>query len=79
VFFAPQYLAAGLALILMLFLVLESILRGAFIQTVARTTLVLAMLAAAILLLHFWRYVLVGGLVAMGFYLLFERLRELTG
>jgi uncharacterized membrane protein len=79
VFFAPQYLAAGLALILLLFLVLESILRGAFVPTVARTTLVLAMLAALILLFHFWKYVLVGALVAMGVYLLLERLRELTG
>jgi hypothetical protein len=79
VFFAPRYLWGGLAVIFILFLVLESILRGAFVQTVARTTLVLAMLAALILFFQFWRYVIVGGLLAMGIYLLFERLRELTG
>jgi hypothetical protein len=79
IFFAPHYLWAGLAVIFILFLVLESVLRGAFVGTVARITLVLAMLAALILFLHFWRYVVVGALLAMGVYLLFERLRELTG
>jgi hypothetical protein len=79
VFFAPGYLWAGLAVILILFVVLESILRGAFIITVARITLVLAMIAALILFFHFWKYVTVGVLLAMGVYLLFERLRELTG
>jgi hypothetical protein len=79
VFFAPHYVWAGLVVIFILFVVLESILRGAFVGTVARITLVLAMLAALILLFHFWRYVIVGALLAMGAYLLFERLRELTG
>ena len=44
VFFAPTYIWAGLALILILFVVTESILRGAFIQTVSRVTLILALL-----------------------------------
>jgi uncharacterized membrane protein len=39
---------------------------------------VLAMIAAVILFFHFWKYVIVGLLAAMGVYLLFERLRELT-
>lgn len=78
VFFAPKYFWAGLAVILLIFVVLESVLRGAFVQTLARTSVVLAMIAAAILFFHFWKYVIVGLLLAMGVYLLFERLRELT-
>lgn len=78
VFFAPNYLWAGLAVIFVLFVVLESILRGAFVPTVGRISVVLAMIAAFILFFHFWKYVIVGVLVAMGVYLLFERLRELT-
>ncbi|MEW6092812.1 MAG: hypothetical protein AB1531_02495 [Chloroflexota bacterium] len=78
VFFVPNYLWAGLAVIFVLFVVLESILRGAFVPTVARISVVLALLAAFILFFHFWKYVIVGVLVAMGVYLLFERLRELT-
>jgi len=59
--------------------VLESILRGAFVPTVARITVVLAMVAALILFFHFWKYVILGVLLAAGVYLLFGHLRELTG
>lgn len=78
VFFAPNYFWGGLAVILLTFLLLESILRGALVTTLARLSVVLAMAAAVILFFHFWKYVIVGLLVAMGIYLLFERLRELT-
>jgi hypothetical protein len=79
VFFAPDYLWAGLAMITLLFVLFESILRGAFITTVARITLILAMVAAFILFIHFWKYIIVGVLLAMGIYLLFQRLREIAG
>jgi hypothetical protein len=78
VFFVPNYFLAGLGVILLIFLLLESILRGAFVQTVARTSVVLGLAAAAILLFHFWKYVIVGVFLALGIYLLYERLRELT-
>jgi hypothetical protein len=78
VFFAPAFLWTGLMVIFVLFLVLESILRGAFVPTVARLSVVLAMIAALILFFHFWKYIIVGVMVVMGIYLLFERLRELT-
>ncbi len=78
VFFAPNYFLAGLGVILLIFLLLKSILRGAFVQTVARTSVLLGLAAAAILLFHFWKYVIVGVFLALGVYLLYERLRELT-
>jgi hypothetical protein len=78
IFFAPNFLWTGLVVIFVLFLVLESILRGAFITTVARISVVLGMLAALILFFHFWKYIIVGALLVMGGYLLYERLRELT-
>jgi hypothetical protein len=79
ILFVPKYLWAGLLIILILFLVTESILRGAFVQTVGRITLLLAMAASLILLLHFWKWIIVVALVAMGVSLMFQRLRELTG
>lgn len=78
IFFAPHYLWAGLAIILTLFVVLESVLRGAFVQTVARITLVLAMLATVILFLHFWKWIILVALLVMGISLMVQRLRELT-
>ncbi len=79
IFFAPKYIWAGLVVILILFVVAESFLRGAFVQTVGRITLILAMLTALILFFHFWKWIIAGALVAMGISLMFQRLRELTG
>jgi uncharacterized membrane protein len=79
IFLTPQYLWTGLVIILILFVVTESFLRGAFVQTVGRITLILAMVAALILFLHFWKWILVAALVAMGISLMYQRLRELTG
>lgn len=79
IFFAPHYIWAGLAVILMLFVTAESILRGAFVQTVGRITLILAMLASVILVIHFWKGIILVALLVMGVSLMVQRLRELTG
>jgi hypothetical protein len=79
IFFAPGYLWASLAVILILLVVIESFLRGAFIQTVARVTLILALVSALILFIHFWKWIILVGLVTMGVSLMYNRLRELAG
>jgi K+-sensing histidine kinase KdpD len=79
IFFAPTFIWAGLVIIMILFVLAESILRGAFIDTMTRITLFLALVSAFILFFHFWDAILVVGLVALGIYLMLQRLRELTG
>jgi hypothetical protein len=79
IFFAPSFIWAGLVIIMILFVLAESILRGAFIETMTRITLFLALVSALILFIHFWDWILVGGLVALGAFLMWQRLRELTG
>lgn len=79
VFFAPHYLAAGLAIITLLFVVTESVLRGAFIQTMGQLTVFLAVIASVILFLHFWSWFLMAALLAVAVFLMVQRLRELTG
>jgi hypothetical protein len=79
IFFAPSYLWASLAVMLILFVVAESFLRGAFILTVARVTLLLALVAGFILLIHFWKWILVAALVIMGISLMYQRLKEIAG
>jgi hypothetical protein len=79
VFFAPHYLAVGLAIITLLFIVTESILRGAFVETVAQLTLFLSIIGSVILLIHFWSWFLMGVLLAIAVFLMIQRLRELTG
>jgi hypothetical protein len=78
IFFAPHYTWAALPIILILFIVLESILHGAFIQAVARITLILAMITTVILFLHFWKWIILAAILAIGISLMIQRLRELT-
>lgn len=76
---APDVLPAGLAIITLLFIVIESFLRGAFAHTVGEVTVILAVVAAVIIFLHFWFWILILALLAMSGFLLWQRLRELTG
>ena len=78
-FLRPFFIWAGLVIIMILFVLAESILRGAFIDTMTRITLFLALVSALILFIHFWDVIVVGGLVALGVFLMWQRLRELTG
>ena len=76
---APRYLGAGLVIITILFVVMESILRRAFIQTVSEVTALLAIIACFILIGHFWHGILMGVLLAVAVFLLLQRVRELSG
>ena len=76
---APRFLPAGLVTITLLFIVIESFLRGAFIHTVGQVTVLLAVIASIILFFHFWFWILIAALLALAGFLLFQRLRELTG
>jgi hypothetical protein len=78
ILFGQNYVGAGLVIIVLLFIVLESILRGAFIQTVAQITALLALICAVILFFHFWFWILIAALLAAATFLLLQRLRELT-
>jgi hypothetical protein len=79
IFFAPGYIWASLAVILLLFVVTEAFLRGAFVRTVGGVTLILAMIAAVVLVFHFWKWIILVALVTMGVSLMYNRLRELAG
>ncbi len=76
---SPRSLLGGLALITLVFIVTEAFLRGAFIRTVGQITVILAVIASIVLLVHFWFWLLIAGLLALATFLLFQRLRELTG
>ena len=76
---APRFLPVGLAITMVLFIVIESFLRGAFIHTVGEVTVLLAVIASIIIFLHFWFWILILALLAVAAFLLYQRLRELTG
>jgi hypothetical protein len=75
--FAPEDAWAGAVVLLIALVVGESILRATFVRTVNRIAVILALVATVILLLHFWKSVLVGLLVALAAFLILQRVREL--
>jgi hypothetical protein len=75
--FAPDHALAGGFVLVVAFVLSESILRATFVRTVNRVAVVLALVASAILLAHFWKPVLMAGLVALAVFLVLQRVREL--
>lgn len=76
-FLAPQYLWLGFAIMVVAFIVIESVLRGTFVATATSITMVLAVFASILLVLQFWEKILIFGLVAIALFLLFQKIREL--
>ena len=73
----PDHVLAWIDVLVIAFVIAESFLRGTFVRTVNNVAVVLALLAVVILAVHFWEWVILGGLVGLASFLVFERIREL--
>jgi hypothetical protein len=74
---APRNVWAAITVLVIAFVVGESVLRGTFVRTVNRLAVILALVAVVVLLLHFWKLALFALLIALAVFLLYQRLREL--
>lgn len=75
--FAPNWLLGGFVVLVVVFILLESVLRGTYVETINTIAVVLAVLGAALTLIFYWREALVVGLIASAVFLLLQKLREL--
>lgn len=75
--FARGWIWVGLLVLVLAFVVIESILRGEYNRTITRIAAVLAVISAILLIIHFWLWIIVVLLVGLGFFLLVQKLREL--
>ena len=75
--FAPEDAWAGVVVLLIALVLGESILRATFVRTANRVAVILALVATVILVLHFWKPLLIGALVALAVFLILQRVREL--
>lgn len=75
--FAPADAPAGVFVLVIAVLVAESVLRATYVRTINRVAVVLALIASVILLLHFWKPVLMGALLVLAAFLVLQRVREL--
>jgi len=75
--FRQEYLLYGLAAGLALFLFLEAAFRGRLARLVTSVTLGLAVIAVLLLLYEFFWQVLIGAVLVIGLYILWDNLREI--
>ena len=74
---APGEVWAAIIVLLIAFVVGESVLRGTFVRTVNRVAVILALVAVVVLFVQYWELTLVALLAALAAFLLIQRLREL--
>jgi hypothetical protein len=77
ILFAPGDVWSAVIVLVLAFVVGESILRGNFVRTVNRVAVVLALIAAVVLAAHFWKQAIVALLVGLACFLIYQRIREL--
>ena len=77
VLFAPQYLVWGLVALLAVFFFIEASFRRQLPRLVTSFTIALAIMATLVLLYEFFWSVVVGAVLTIGAYLMWENLREL--
>jgi hypothetical protein len=73
----PQKVWPVLVVIVVAFVIVESVLRGTFLRTANQVAVILALVATVVLLVQFWVYVVAGLLVGLAAFLVYQRLREL--
>ena len=74
---APTSVWGAILVLVILFIVGESILRGTFIRTVNRIAVILALVAVVVLFVQYWKLTFVALLIGLAGFLLYQRLREL--
>jgi hypothetical protein len=73
---APGDVWAAIIVLLIAFIVGESVLRGTFVRTVNHVAVILALVAVIVLFVQYWKQAVVALLVALAALLLYQRLRE---
>ena len=75
--FASGYVWIGLLVMVVAFVVIESILRADYERTISGIASVLAVITAILLIGHFWLWIIVVMLAALAVFLLVQKVREL--
>ncbi len=73
---SPSNVWAELVVLLVAFVIGESVLRGTFTRTVNRVAVILALVAVVVLLATYWKLTLVALLLGLAVFLLYQRIRE---
>ena len=77
VLFAPEQIWASVIVLVLAFVLGESILRGRFARTVNQVAVILALISVVVLFVHFVKHAVVVLLVGLAVFLVYQRIREL--
>ena len=75
--FRPDLFLPALVVLVVAFILIESVLRGTYISTINTIAVILAVIGTLILIVAYWRIILVAALVAAALFLLIQKVREL--
>lgn len=75
--FAPSLILGGMIVLVVSFVLLESILRGTYTATINAIAVGLALVGLGVLIVLYWREALVIGLLVAAVFLLLQKMREL--
>ena len=76
---SPSNVWAELVVLVLAFVVAESVLRGTFARTVNTLAVLAALVAVVVLFVRYWDLVLVALLIGLAAFLLYQRFREFAG
>ena len=74
---ARGHLWIGLLVMVGAVILLEAILRGRYVLTIAGVAVILAIISGLLVVAHYWLWMIVAILAAVALFLLFQKLREL--
>ncbi len=75
--YSPSNVWAELIVLLVAFVIAESVLRGTFVRTINRVAVILALIALVVLLVTYWTWAVAALLIGLAAFLLYQRIREL--
>jgi hypothetical protein len=77
IIYEPRLILAGGVVMIVSFILLESVLRGTYVDTINTLAVILAVIGVGILIFYFWQQLAIVGLIAAAVFLLFQKLREI--
>ena len=79
ILFTPSEVLPAVILLVLGFLMLDSLLRGTYAREINRVAVILALISVVVLVVEFWKEAIVGVLCGFALFLILQRVREFRG
>ena len=76
ILFTPSEVLPAVIILVLGFLMLDSLLRGTYAREINRVAVILALISVVVLVVEFWKEAIVGVLCGFALFLILQRVRE---